>query len=53
LPIYEAGYVAENFGTGAVMGVPAHDDNDSKFAEKFGIPVKNILGEDGLTLVNS
>jgi leucyl-tRNA synthetase len=53
LPIYEADYVAEDFGTGAIMGVPAHDENDKKFAEKFNIPLKTILSDDGTTLINS
>ena len=35
------------------MGVPAHDDNDNKFADKFSIPVKQIFSEDGIRPTNS
>ncbi|MEN8239792.1 MAG: leucine--tRNA ligase [Actinomycetota bacterium] len=41
IPIYEADYVVEAYGTGAVMGVPAHDDRDRRYAEEHGIPISS------------
>jgi leucyl-tRNA synthetase len=38
LPVLEAPYVVESYGTGAVMGVPAHDERDRRFAEAEGLP---------------
>ncbi len=38
LPVLEAPYVIETYGTGAVMGVPAHDERDRVFAEAHGLP---------------
>ncbi|MCC7469778.1 MAG: leucine--tRNA ligase [Bacteroidetes bacterium] len=43
VPIWEADYVLEGYGTGAVMGVPAHDERDFEFAKKFGLPIKEVL----------
>ncbi len=39
VPIYITDYVLMGYGTGAVMGVPAHDQRDFDFAKKFGIPI--------------
>lgn len=41
VPIYVADYVLAGYGTGFVMGVPAYDERDLAFAEKFGLPVLN------------
>ena len=43
IPIWIADYVLGGYGTGAVMGVPAHDDRDFAFAEKFELPVIEVI----------
>ncbi|MDD2679145.1 MAG: leucine--tRNA ligase, partial [Candidatus Nanoarchaeia archaeon] len=43
LPIYIADYVVMNYGTGAVMAVPAHDQRDFEFAKKYGLPLKIVI----------
>ena len=43
IPIWIADYVLGGYGTGAVMGVPAHDDRDLAFAEKFELPVVEVI----------
>jgi leucyl-tRNA synthetase len=52
LPIWVADYVLMDYGTGAIMAVPAHDERDAEFAETFGLPTKIVIDEDG-KLVNS
>jgi leucyl-tRNA synthetase len=52
LPIWVADYVLMDYGTGAIMAVPAHDERDAQFAETFGLPVVEVIDEDG-KLVNS
>jgi leucyl-tRNA synthetase len=47
LPIYAADYVLSDYGTGAIMAVPAHDQRDLDFALKFDLPVITVL-ETGL-----
>jgi leucyl-tRNA synthetase len=39
IPIYLADYVLASYGTGAVMAVPAHDERDREFAQKFNVPI--------------
>jgi leucyl-tRNA synthetase len=41
VPIFEADYVVDSYGTGVVMGVPAHDDRDRRFASDNSIPVSD------------
>jgi len=43
IPVYIADYVLANYGTGAIMAVPAHDERDYAFATKFGIEVKQVV----------
>jgi leucyl-tRNA synthetase len=47
LPVWVAGYVVAGYGTGAVMGVPAHDDRDHAFAAAVGLPVVRVVADDG------
>ena len=43
VPIWIADYVLATYGTGCVMGVPAHDERDFEFAEKFGLPIPRVI----------
>ena len=43
IPIYISDYVLNNYGTGAIMCVPAHDTRDWEFAKKFGIPMIEVI----------
>ncbi len=43
IPIYAADYVLFSYGTGAVMGVPAHDERDFVFATKMGLPINRVI----------
>ncbi len=43
VPIWVANYVLLEYGTGAVMGVPAHDERDFAFARKYNLPVKIVI----------
>ncbi len=43
VPIWVANYVLMEYGTGAVMAVPAHDDRDFAFAKKYGLPVRTVI----------
>ena len=43
VPLYIADYVLTTYGTGAVMGVPAHDQRDYEFAKKHGLPISTII----------
>jgi leucyl-tRNA synthetase len=48
IPIWLANFVLPEYGTGAIMGVPAHDQRDFEFARKFGLPVRPVYRtEDG------
>ena len=43
LPIWTADYVLTGYGTGAVMAVPAHDERDYEFAQKFELPITRVV----------
>jgi len=43
IPIFLADYILMNYGTGAVMAVPAHDQRDHDFAEKYNLPIKEVI----------
>ncbi len=43
IPIWIADYVLLSYGTGAIMAVPAHDERDHEFAEKFGLPIVEVV----------
>lgn len=45
IPIWISEYVLAGYGTGAIMAVPCGDERDFKFAQHFGIPITNIIGE--------
>jgi len=52
-PVWVGNYVLMTYGDGAVMGVPAHDERDLAFANKYGLPVKQVIavkGPDGQSL---
>lgn len=43
LPIWIADYVLMDYGTGAIMAVPAHDERDYEFAQEFGLPIIQVI----------
>ena len=47
VPIWVADYVLAGYGTGAVMGVPAHDERDFRFAKTYELPVQRVIQMDG------
>jgi len=47
VPIWIADYVLISYGTGAVMGVPAHDQRDFEFALDFGLPIRVVIAPEG------
>ena len=47
IPIWLSDYVLADYGTGAIMCVPAHDSRDFEFATKFGIPIVQVIAKDG------
>jgi leucyl-tRNA synthetase len=49
IPIWIADYVLMGYGTGAIMGVPGHDERDLEFAHKFALPVVPVVQDKGKT----
>lgn len=47
VPIWIADYVLYSYGTGAVMGVPSHDERDFAFAKKYNLPITRVIAEVG------
>ena len=52
MPIWLSDYVLADYGTGAIMCVPAHDDRDFEFATKFNIPIIQVIAKDGEEIEN-
>jgi leucyl-tRNA synthetase len=48
IPIWLSDYVLVDYGTGAIMCVPAHDDRDFEFAKKFDLPIIQVISPDGV-----
>ena len=53
VPVWIANYVLMDYGTGAVMGVPAHDQRDFEFARKYNLPVKAVIYPAGQELAGN
>ena len=52
IPVWIANYVLADYGTGAIMAVPAHDDRDKDFAEKYNLDIIPVIDEDN-KMINS
>ena len=47
IPIWISDYVLITYGTGTIMAVPAHDTRDFEFAQKYNLPIKQVISQDG------
>ncbi len=50
IPIYVANYILYEYGTGAIMAVPAHDSRDYAFAKKYDLPIREVVSHNGCEL---
>mgnify|MGYP000107749651 CR=1 FL=1 len=50
LPVYIANFVVMDYGTGAVFGCPAHDQRDYDFAQKYKLPIKQVVDAQDIDL---
>ncbi|MGH7560806.1 MAG: leucine--tRNA ligase [Gemmatimonadales bacterium] len=48
IPVWIADYVLMEYGTGAIMAVPGHDERDFEFASRHGLPIRRVLAESGV-----
>ena len=48
IPIWISDFVVSEYGTGGIMGVPAHDERDNEFAKQFSLPIKQVIKDDYL-----
>jgi len=48
IPVWISDYVLADYGTGAIMCVPAHDERDFAFAKTFGLPIVQVIAKDGI-----
>lgn len=56
IPVYVADYILTDYGTGAIMGVPGHDERDMEFATKYGIKILRVIqneNSENESLINS
>ncbi|QHN03881.1 leucine--tRNA ligase [Granulicella sp. WH15] len=49
VPVWVANYILADYGTGAIMSVPAHDERDFEFASKYGLPIRRSIAPAGAT----